>query len=69
MRTPDEIRITLLTALDNLHLGDIELTNAMTIAELQSLLYDLVVAKHDGELDIETDQGIKNLKKIVDKYL
>jgi hypothetical protein len=69
MRTPDEIRNTLLTALDNLNLGDIEESRTMTIAQLQSLVYDLTVAQHEGKLDIETDQGIENLKKIVDKYL
>jgi hypothetical protein len=62
-------RNTIINKIDDLNLGYLEEANDMTIAELESLYYDLKAAQDKGDLNIETDQGIENLQTIVDKYI
>jgi hypothetical protein len=60
---------TIINKIEDLNLGYLEEADDMTIAELESLYYDLKAAQDKGDLNIETDQGIENLKNIVDKYI
>jgi hypothetical protein len=64
-----QIRETLIRKINGLNLGELDELDDMTTAELESLYHELSTAQDNGRLNVETNEGIDNLKLIVDKYL
>lgn len=69
MKNLINVRDNLINKIDDLNLGYLEEASDMTTAELESLYHDLKAAQDNGKLNLETNQGIENLKIIVDKYI
>lgn len=52
----------------NFNLGDLEL-DSLSDDELESMYGELEESREAGKLNLETEQGIENLKIIIDRYI
>jgi hypothetical protein len=48
--------------------GQLDTIDQLDIDALRALVTELEDAQRQGELDLETDAGLTNLKRIVEKY-
>lgn len=65
----DKIRNRLISKFIDLGVGDMPEVQTMQLDNLEAMIDQLQQAQDGGELDLETDQGINNLQRIVDPYL
>jgi len=52
----------------DLYVGQLDTIDQLDIDALRALVTELEDAQRQGELDLETDAGLTNLKRIVEKY-
>jgi hypothetical protein len=52
----------------DLNIGDLEDVYTMPLDILETMIDDLKQAQDNGNLDLETSQGIENLQRIVNTY-
>jgi hypothetical protein len=52
----------------DLCVGQLDTIDQLDIDALRALVTELEDAQRQGELDLETDAGLTNLKRIVEKY-
>jgi len=53
---------------DNLNLGFTDSIYKLSADELESLVRELAAAQEEGELNLETNEGIENLQRIMEKH-
>jgi len=63
------IRNHLISKFTDLHLGDMPEVQTMRLDFLEGMVDQLTQAQQAGKLNLETDQGIAELKRIVDPYI
>jgi len=61
-------RSELISKFMSLHVGDIPELETMPLDDLAAMIDQLQDAQDGGRLNLETDQGIAELKRIVDGY-
>ena len=64
----DNLRDKLVSRFTDLNLGDMPEVQTMQLDKLELMVETLERAQSAGELDLETTQGIAELKRIVDQY-
>ena len=52
----------------NLYVGQLDTIDELDTDALRALVTELEDARRNGKLDLETDAGLKNLQRIVEKY-
>jgi len=63
------MRNKLISQFMDLNVGQLDEIEELTDDQLQDLIWELQEMQENGELNLETDQGVENLKRIVDSYL
>ena len=53
---------------DNLNLGFTDSIYKLSADELESLVRELAAAQEAGELNLETNEGVENLQRIMEKH-
>ena len=53
---------------DDLNLGFTDSIYKLSADELESLVRELAAAQEEGELNLETNEGIENLQRIMEKH-
>jgi len=51
-----------------LYVGQLDTIDELDTDALRALVTELEAAQRNGELDLETDAGLKNLQRIIEKY-
>jgi Arc/MetJ-type ribon-helix-helix transcriptional regulator len=69
MKADQDYRRHLISDFVDMGLGDMEGLDTMPIDKLARMIGELSIAQENGNLNIETDKGIENLKEIVDSYV
>lgn len=64
----DERRNSLINKFVNLYLGQLDEVNIMPLDDLEDMVSELTYAQAQGYLDLETDRGLANLERIVNRY-
>lgn len=64
----NNVRDQLISTFTDLNVGDMPEIQTMPLDELEAMTDHLQRAQAAGELDLETTQGIAELKRIVDQY-
>ena len=52
----------------NLYVGQLDTIDELDTDALRAMVTELEDAQRNGKLDLETDAGLTNLKRIVEKY-
>ena len=52
----------------NLYVGQLDTIDELDTDALRAMVTELEDAQRNGKLDLETDAGLKNLQRIVEKY-
>jgi hypothetical protein len=66
---PDKLRNQLISKFVNLHVGDMPEVRTMPLDYLEAMIDQLAQAQEAGKLNLETDQGIKELERIVTPFI
>lgn len=69
MKWEKEYRNNLINNFNGMNLGYLEKINDLSTKNLENMVGDLSEAQDAGTLNLETDEGIDNLKTIIDKYV
>jgi len=65
----NKLRDHLISKFADLYLGDMPEVETMPLDELEAMIDQLQQAQEADRLNLETDQGIAELKRIVDQYV
>ncbi len=52
----------------NLYVGQLDTIDELDTDALRAMVTELEDAQRNGQLNLETDAGLKNLQRIVEKY-
>ena len=66
---PNNVRSHLISKFLDLGVGDMPEVQTMDLDKLEYMIDQLQRSQDAGKLDLETDQGIAELKRIVDPYI
>jgi len=66
---PNKIRSHLINEFLGLGVGDMPELQKLPLDQLEAMIDQLQQSQDAGKLDLETDQGIAELKRIVDPFI